>query len=157
MDELSKRQLVSGLLLIAVGAVMYYVLRAQDHLSIAALLVLLGTAFVGAYLYYRNYGYLVPGCLLCGFGAGRMWSATTFSVGDPTMIGLGAGFIAIYLVALLYQRKSPWWPLIPGCLLLLLGLGFKGGIQYLFENWPLILILVGVILVVSAFVRLRRA
>ena len=157
MDDLRKRRLISGLMLIAVGGVMYFVLRAQDHVSYSALLVLLGSAFIGAYLYFRNYGYLVPGCILFGLGVGNMWAESEFAFGRPALIGLGAGFVGIYVIALAYERKSPWWPLIPGSFMLLIGMGFNRGIEFLFENWPLILVLVGLILVVGALLRPRRA
>jgi hypothetical protein len=31
------------------------------------------------------------------------------------------GFIAIYVIAKLYERDSHWWPLIPGVILILIG------------------------------------
>lgn len=156
MEELQKRQLISGSVLILIGIAMY-LLKAQNHISYPALLVLLGTGFLGAYFYFRNYGYLVPGCVLLGFGSGNMWADSAFAFGKPTFIGMGAGFVGIYVIALAYERRTHWWPLIPGLILMAIGIGFQGGIEWLLQNWPLILVLVGTILVLSALIRPRTS
>ena len=154
MEEFRKRQLVSGLTLIGVGIALYALIRAQEHMGPHALLIVIGGAFLSAYFYFREYGYLVPGCLMLGFALGRIWGASSLAVGNPTMIGLGLGFIAIYVIGLLYERRAAWWPLAPGSVLLLLGIPLTTGlVEYLFDNWPLILVLVGLILVIGAFVR----
>ena len=157
MEEMQKRQLATGLMLIGVGLALYFLLRAQDHVGPLAVIFLLGAAFVAAYLYFKETGYLIPGCILLGFSSGYMWGETKLSFGNTTLIGIGAGFIGIYVIRLIYEKRSAWWPLIPGTILVLLGIGFTEDIvKWLFDNWPLILVLIGIILVISSFLRSRR-
>ena len=79
-------------------------------------------AFMAAYLAKKEYGFLIPACILLGLGAGSIGANSFFDFGDSRQLGLGFGFVAIFLIALLYERKSHWWPLIPGAALILLGL-----------------------------------
>ena len=116
----------------------------------------LGGLFLAAYLRWRNNGMLIPAGILLGLGLGFMFRDQLQPYGEPLNIGLGAGFIFIYVAALIYERESHWWPLIPGSVLLLMGFGFQGSIEFLLENWPLLLVLVGAILVTSALLRSRK-
>jgi len=43
------------------------------------------------------------------------------SSGGWILLGLGAGFIGIWLLALLLKLSSHWWPLVPGFVLLAVG------------------------------------
>jgi hypothetical protein len=117
----------------------------------------MGSAFFAAYLYRREYGYLVPAGILLGLGTGTILGQTRYAFGDATLFGLGLGFIAIYVVSLLYERKNRWWPLIPGGVLILLNVPRVGDtVDFFFDNWPLILIIVGVLILLGAF-RPRRS
>jgi len=53
--------------------------------------------------------------------------------------------VQIYVIALLYQGRSSWWPLVPGVIFLLLGFrAWRRFRLFLFsEGWPLILVIVG--------------
>src|SRR5688500_13461197 len=75
----------------------------------ATALFLVGGLFVVAYFWRNVYGLLIPGCILLGLGLGR--------VGDLEAIGLGVGFLAIYLIDSVYRGRTHWWPLIPGVVL----------------------------------------
>jgi hypothetical protein len=68
------------------------------------------------------------------------------------------GFIAIYVIAKLYERDSHWWPLIPGVILILIGVPKTAKIfRFLFDNWPLILVAIGLLVLIGAFRRTADA
>ena len=84
------------------------------------------------------------GCILAGLGLGELigWSS----------LGLGLGFIAIFVIDLLVRGKSHWWPLIPGVIITLDALGDRANVviaplRGLVANWwPLLLIAIGLLL-----------
>lgn len=68
-------------------------------------------------------------------------------------LGLGVGFVAIYVIDLVYTGSSSWWPLIPGGILIIIGLS-EGSATFerLFSvGWPLIIVFVGLLLLAGAF------
>jgi Na+/H+ antiporter NhaD/arsenite permease-like protein len=155
MEE-KKRRMAAGIALIVIGAVLYLLERSQG-IDAAAVFLLVGSAFFAAYLYRREYGYLVPAGILLGLGTGTILGETRYAFGDTTLFGLGLGFIAIYVVSLLYERKNRWWPLIPGGVLIILNVPRVGdAVDFIFGNWPLILIIAGVLILLGAF-RPRRS
>ncbi len=117
----------------------------------------IGALLVAGYLYGRNYGLLIPGCILLGVGSGRVLDARFSGIDNP-YFGLGLGFLAIYFVALAYERRSHWWPLIPGTVLLLVGLSLEDElVRYIFsQGWPLILVLVGLVILIGGLAGSRR-
>jgi hypothetical protein len=68
--------------------------------------------------------------------------------GDVDALGLGIGFVLIYVLDLLYTGSSNWWPLIPGGLLIVTSLaeGYEAFADLLSIGWPVILILGGILL-----------
>ena len=145
------RRIATGTFLILLGGAFFLLERSQG-LNAAAIFLIIGGAFFAAYLYRREYGYLVPGGILLGLGAGTFIAQTRYDFGDPTLWGLGLGFITIYIVSLIFERKNLWWPLIPGCILVLLGLPrIRGVVEYLFDNWPLLLVVVGIFFLAGGF------
>lgn len=106
---------------------------------------LIGLGFLAAYVRTRNYGFLVPGGILTGLGAGLVLASQGVA-GEVVPLGLGLGFLAIAVVSRLTGGDWPgwWWPLIPGGILTAVG---TGGLA---ESWdlgryvvPAILIVVG--------------
>ena len=74
------------------------------------------------------------------------------------LLGLGSGFIAIFVIALIYQRQSHWWPLIPGTVLLLVGSPRAEWVfDFVFSNWPLILVFVGLMILMGALTKGRSS
>ena len=141
MDRNRINQLLPGLILIGLGV---FFLLGRTALSGALFLGGLGAIFLVAYLSSRNYGLLIPGCILAGLGVGELinWSS----------LGLGLGFIAIFVIDRLARGKSHWWPLIPGGIITISALTERGGpliapLRGLVDNfWPLLLIAVGLLL-----------
>lgn len=156
MDKNTRSHVLTGLLLIALGLGLWG-LKLADTVGQTIVLLALGGLFVAGYLYNRSYPKLVAGGVLLGLGIGsfgeRYWSVW----GEYSRLGLGVGFILIYLIALLYERKSLWWPLIPGTILILLGLGRWHRVwTYLFhDGWPLLLVVIGVLVLLGALGRSR--
>lgn len=147
------RQLTAGLVLIAVGVALYLFKRLEG-LGEEVVLVVLGVAFLAAYFTRREYGFLVPGGILTGLGGAAVAREAFDRGGDVWQLGLGCGFVAIWVIGRLYEGRAHWWPLIPGGILILVGLPRTAWImRSLAENWPLILVVVGVGVVLSAVLR----
>ena len=112
--EQRRRQIRTGIALILVGAGLYVVQRFEG-LERTAIFFLLSGAFLAAYFYRREFGLLIPAGLIGGLGVG-MFEAV------PLLAGIGGGFVAVTLIALIYERRFEGWPLIPGTILILVGL-----------------------------------
>jgi len=153
MDKRNSGRVAAGLALIILGGALY-VLERNAGLDAAALFFLIGGAFLAAYLYRREFGLLIPAGVLLGLGTGVFLEQTRYNFGQPNLWGLGLGFLSITVIGAIYERKNRWWPLIPGAVLIVLGLPRVGGaIDFLLANWPLALVLAGVIVLISGFFR----
>ena len=130
-----------------------------------------GVIFLAAFLPNREYGFLIPGCIVSGVGVGIVLEGV---VDDPwsgaiVLLSLAGGFIAIWVVSMLIRatdkgwprgdsrdaKDALWWPLIPGGILAFIGLvvlldGFESD---LLRWWPLLLIGAGVVVLISALSR----
>jgi hypothetical protein len=117
-----------------------------------AVVLLGGLAFLATYLATRSYGFLVPGGILTGFGAALV-AQDLGLVEDIGLIGLGVGFLLIPLVQLAsgaVRDTGWWWPVIPGGILVVLGVvehlqGSAAGLIL-----PAILIILGLSFLLSA-------
>ncbi len=111
----------------------------------------IGVVFLVAYAMTRRYGFLVPGGIVTGVGAGILL-ASLLGISDNgvyVVLGGGLGFVLIYVVDFIVTRiTARWWPLIPGTLMILVAGGMatnNAGLMRDFATWsPLVLILVGV-------------
>ena len=152
MRKIRQSGIASGITLIVIGLLLFWLDR-SDRIGHELVFFVVGSVFLGAYLYSKNFGLLIPGCLLLGLGAGRTL-ANMDLVDRPVQIGLGSGFIAIYLIALLYEKRSPWWPLIPGGVLLVQAFSStQAVVNFMFNNWPLGLVVIGIFILISTFRR----
>ena len=77
---------------------------------------------MAGYLYRGTYALLIPGGILLGLGLGAIGERAMPGSVDFVAIGLSVGFLAIYVIALVYASRSHWWPLIPGVILILAGI-----------------------------------
>jgi len=143
---MQRNQTVLGLILVGLG-VLFLVAR-NTNLGGWIFLAGIGAIFLVAYVTTRNYGMLIPGCILLGLGAGE-------GLGNSGL-GLGLGFIGIFVVdSVVRGRMSHWWPLIPGLVISLSeagsltipGLGTLGSVVN--DWWPLALVLIGVLILVQ--------
>ncbi len=142
------------MILIVVGVTLFAV-QLLD-LDADVIVVVVGLVFATAYAGTRRYGLLIPAGILTGLGAGILLE--DFGArGEPVVLGLGLGFLAIYGVDLLTsgaREPGRWWPLIPGAILTVIA-GASGafgveGERAIAQGWPILLIAVG------AWLLLRR-
>jgi hypothetical protein len=145
MGEQRRRQVYSGLALIALGLALYAVQRVEG-LGRSAIFFLVGGAFLAAYFYRREFGLLIPAGLFGGIGVGMLEPV-------PMLVGIGGGFVAITIIALSYERRFEGWPLIPGAILILVGLREMEILAYLVDHWPLLLVIAGVVILLGALGR----
>lgn len=144
----SDRRVVGGIILIVVG-VGLLALQLFEGLDRFTWPLLVGALFLVGYFVRRTYGFLVAGGILSGIGLGQL-GEEIFDVGDGIeTIGLGLGFVSIYVVDRIDRADAPWWPLIPGLILLATGLGSVGGeiANVMDYVWPGLLILLGLALI----------
>lgn len=118
--------LTGGLVLIALGLA-FLAMQFFEQIGGSVVLLSLGAAFLTAHLIYRVYGLLIPGCILLGLGTGLLVQETAIvpRISDPVVVGLGLGFVLIWVIDRVFTRRGPrgsWWPLIPGGILLLVGI-----------------------------------
>lgn len=164
MDERARRGLVIGLVLILVGIGLFVQQFLTGWASETLIVALIGAAFLIGYFVTRKYGLLIPACILLGIALGTVGKQAAelagsdrwggfFQWGDLSVVGLGIGFVAIYVIDRIYRGSSHWWPLIPGGILIFVGLGLLSEklAQVLAVAWPLALVLVGLLLLLGAF------
>ncbi|MBI4790996.1 MAG: hypothetical protein HY782_28535 [Chloroflexi bacterium] len=147
----NRRRLVPGLILIALGVVL--LLMQYFEFGPGLILLLLGFIFLVGYAATRSYGLLIPGCILAGLGIGLIFGRSPLREDVMVSLGLGLGFITIFVVQLIVAGRSHWWPLVPGGLLVLAGIAESvPQAQVLVEKgWPLILILIGLAILAGQF------
>lgn len=137
-----------GLVLIIVGGIL---LLARQHLLSSNLTVLvIGTLLLVAYAFTGEYGLLVPAGIMTGLGAGIALRERAAIGGPSVLLGLGAGFLFIYVVDRVRRRNGEVsaWPVIPGGVLVAIGLLQSarawGVTRTLVTWWPALLIVLGV-------------
>ena len=137
---------VTGVVLVAVGLLLF-ILQVATGITVSLMLLVAGIAFLAAYFNKRAYGLLIPGCILIGMSLGRLGEEYVDFIHDPSFVGLGIGFLAIFVVDRFYRGATGWWPLIPGFILLFMGLE-TGGMnigELLSKGWPLALVILGIL------------
>lgn len=124
--------------------------------------LLIGVGLLGAFSMTRQYGYLVPGGIMTGLGAGIVASESLTMTDDGTggviVLGLGLGFVSIWVIgALVNIAQHHWWPLIPGAILATVGGALLIGSEAvgLLDYWYVAVILLGVIVLLRGMVESR--
>lgn len=157
MSDRRDGRLVTGAILIVLGLGLL-ALQFVQGFGEAVLFFLIGGLFVAGYLYRDAYGLLIPGGIFLGLGLGAIGEGAVLEFADFEAIGLGIGFLSIYVIALVYQGSSHWWPLVPGFILILVGLATGNEVlqRLLSVGWPLILVFIGLMFLAGAFGLLGR-
>jgi hypothetical protein len=111
----------------------------------------------------RSYLALVGTGVLTGLGVGLLvasFFSGTNADGPGATLGLGLGFIGVWVVSgLMSLKEHHFWPLIPGGILTLVGIGL---IFDLFNEQlgdylvPAVVLVIGVLLVLVGYLRLNR-
>ncbi len=161
MARTRRSNLGFGVILVVVGAVLLVTRFALVQTAPAWLLGLgVGLALIA--IVTPSYGALVGGMILLGLGAGMLLGdrgVGGLSNASWTLLGLGAGFIGIWVLALLLKLRSHWWPLVPGLALIAVG-GARLYKQFVLIPppvmialrtwWPALLVVAGVWMLVRA-------
>lgn len=151
MSAPNKRKLNAGIILIAVGVGLYLLERTKG-IGQEVVFLVIGGVFLISYFIQKKYGLLIPACILLGLGVGSASRGTFLDYGNSTLIGLGLGFIAVFVIARIYEGKSQWWPLIPGGVMLLVAFPETARLfEYITNHWPLTLVIIGILILIGAF------
>ena len=136
-----------GVILIVVGATLFAVQLLDLDADVIVLVIglVLATAFVAT----RRYGLLILAGIMTGLGTGILLEDLGMR-GEPVVLGLGLGFLAIYAADVLSsgaREPGRWWPLVPGAILTFIAsaettFGVEGA-RVIERGWPIILIAVG--------------
>lgn len=152
MDSRRQGRIAAGFTLVVVGFFLLFLQHLRGY-GESVTFGALGVAFLAGYLWRRSYGLLVPAGVLLGLAAGTAIEEALEGPTEWSLVGLGCGFFLIYGLDLAYRATNRWWPAIPGTILLLLAFPWTEALfELLLEYWPLILVLIGVILLLSALV-----
>jgi hypothetical protein len=153
MAKPDRQKFTAGVVLVLIG-VGFYLVQRLETIGNEVIMLIIGAAFLVAYFYQKAYGLLIPAGILLGLGVGEVLQSRFWWAHDGVQLGLGLGFISIYVIARLYERSTHWWPLIPGVILLIIGVPKTARIfRFLFDNWPLILVAIGLLILIGAFRR----
>ena len=144
-------RLIPGWTLIALAAMVYLTTLPALDQRITASVLFVGQAIAFAHIYLldraERWWAIIPGGFMLMLGGTIALSSLTEEpsvLGTVLFIGLGAVFFLLYLLG---QRWQLWWALVPGSVLVLLGLFlFSVGLGQ--ENlplrlWPVLLPLLG--------------
>jgi hypothetical protein len=154
---------VGAAILIVIGVCALAANLGGSKIGENAIPLAIGVAFMVAYALTRRYGFLVPGGILIGVGAGVLAAALTQTgdSGQYPVIGGGLGFLSIYIIDFAVSKHSErWWPVIPGGIMLVTGAATLAGNDQLMNQlakWsPVLLIALGVWLLTVRGGTLRR-
>lgn len=136
-----------GVVLIAVGVTLFAVQLL--NLDGDVIVLVIGLVFAVAYAATRRYGLLIPAGIMTGLGSGILLE-NSGAMGEPVVLGLGLGFLAIYagdLISTGAREPGRWWPLIPGTILTIIA-GAEStfgadGARVIAQGWPILLIAAG--------------
>ncbi|MBL8154872.1 MAG: hypothetical protein JNM70_11870 [Anaerolineae bacterium] len=143
-----------GIVLIGIGVLVLVVNLVKSDTLAMLVLPLLGIAFLAWAFFSRRFPLVIPGSILLGLGVGVVlaWQMTTTTdepKGGVVVLGLAAGFLAIALLAPLFEKVRAWWALIPAAILAVVGVPLLMGdqgirfLEVVGQWWPLILVAVG--------------
>lgn len=146
------------LITVGVGALMLQLYPDAGDLILA----LIGIALLAVFAFTRAYGALIPGAIMTGLGLGivaaQNLSVTDEASGGVIVLGLGLGFIGIWVLSGLARLEEHHpWPLVPGGILVAVAIGLLiGGVALdVMQYWPVVLIALGLIVLWRAWTEMR--
>lgn len=153
MNEKNK-SVVSGLGLVALGIV--FLVSQYIEIDGRFFVSLLGLGFIVWSVIGRSSGLLIPGGILSGIGLGIVLTESSFAAslngdggGALFMLAFAAGWFSIPVLAKLFFNDYQLWPVIPGGIMALIGIGILTDgilldvIGSVGQFWPVILIVIG--------------
>jgi hypothetical protein len=125
----------------------------------------IGLGLLAVFAVGHSYLSLVGAGIMTGLGVALLisgafpqWDAD----GPAATLGLGAGFVSIWLISrLMALKEHHWWPLIPGTILLTVGSALSLELAGMMTEravelvGPVILLVVGGLIVIGAYIRRR--
>lgn len=155
--------MLGGLVLILIGAVALISQLWPDLDRYLPLVV--GLGLLAVFAISRNYLALVFAGIMTGIGVALLISGTFpqwDADGPAATLGLGFGFVSVWLISRLMRLKEHhFWPLIPGGILLTVGIALSLETMGLLSERalelvaPIVLLVIGGLIVVAAFIRNR--
>jgi len=152
--------LVGGVVLIIIGAAL---LVAQFSPDLGRYVVLvIGLGLLALFVINRAYGALVGGSIVTGVGVGIVLASTYTGdqAGAAMLLSIGAGFLLIWILSYaLGMKERHFWPLVPAAILGSIGAALLIGEQAIdwIAYWPVVLIALGAMLVLVAYLRREAA
>ncbi len=145
-----------GILLVLVGLALLIQAALPPNTVTAGtvLLLAIGAAMIAGWLFGGSWFAAIPGLLLLALGVARLISELNIYSGPGiTALSLAGAFVLIWAIGLARERRSRW-PLVAAIILGLVGLiqvfGQLSNIPELGVVWPVVIIVVGVVLLISA-------
>jgi hypothetical protein len=144
-----------GILLVLVGVALLIQAALPTYVSAGTVLLFaIGVALIAGWLFGGSWLAAIPGLLLVALGVARLIGELNVYTGPgTTALSLAVGFLVIWAIGLARDRRSRW-PLVAAAILGLIGaiqvLGRLSNIPELGVVWPVVIIVVGVLLLISA-------
>ncbi|MGI8928787.1 MAG: hypothetical protein ACR2H0_04900 [Candidatus Limnocylindrales bacterium] len=145
-----------GILLVLVGIALLVQAALPPNTITAGtvLLLAIGAAMIAGWLFGGSWFAAIPGLLLLALGVARLISELKLYSGPGiTALSLAGAFVLIWAIGLARERRSRW-PLVAAVILGIIGLiqvfGQLSNIPELGVVWPVVIIVVGVLLLISA-------
>jgi len=144
-------RMAAAVILIVVGLGSLAVQLLDLTAGVGGLVVtVIGVAFLVAFAFMRQYGYLVPGGIMTGLGVGIVASERLALADEQTggsiVLGLGLGFLSIWVIgAIVRVSRHHWWPIVPGGILVVVGgaLLIGGQAVNLLDYWGVVIVAIG--------------
>jgi len=145
-----------GILLVLIGiALLIQAALPPNTVSAGTVLLLaIGAAMIAGWLFGGSWFAAIPGLLLLALGVARLIGELNIYTGPGiTALSLAGAFVLIWAIGLARERRSRW-PLVAAVILGLVGLvqvsGQLTNIPELSVVWPVVIVVVGVLLLISA-------
>lgn len=158
--ENKRNRTIGGIVLILIGLVALLSQYVEIGEALGLLLLPgLGLLFLAWGILSRQSGFLIPGGILAGIGAGTLLLTGPYedAAGDVQaavfLLVFAAGWGLIPILSTIFTEEGHWWALIPGGILALIGAALLVGgaamtaLEYLGKIWPVFLILGGLFLI----------
>ena len=144
-----------GILLVLVGVALLIQAALPNYVSAGTVLLFaIGVALVAAWLFGGSWFAAIPGLLLLALGVARLIAELNIYTGPgTTALSLAIAFVLIWIIGLARERRSRW-PLVAAAIVGLVGLvqisGRLTNIPELNVVWPVVIIVVGGLLLISS-------
>lgn len=122
--KMDRNNVFFGVVLIMIGILVGLVTL---HLipGLSLLFILAGSFLAAYFVFHRNIGFLIPGCILAAVATFVTIESAHRISGFYMILFLGIAFLAIFFIHTMHLKTNYWgernWPLFPGAILSVLG------------------------------------